>query len=288
MKWTIVLLSTSAALVKAAHHHGHHGHKHHHHHPPVTTTVTRRCDACTTATQVATLYIPDPTTETVVQVCTTTVVDEVTSTKCIQQTETETVYVPTTVSAACKGNSCDPKPTAACQGSSCGCKGSGCSDPQPAAEPPSHGHSHKHHHHHHHHHKCHHGSEKYTVSSGDCCWKVAQSHGITLAELREENSWLSAQCDLTPGETLCLPSESHHHHGHHHLSERDVSVTETAEAETISDDDKEENTLDAAMMTDGQDGYQPGMQKVKMSSATRSGVSALAAVGLGVAGLLLA
>jgi len=47
---------------------------------------------------------------------------------------------------------------------------------------------------------------RYTVVKGDSCWEVANQHGITLDDLRNETLNPGLDCGkLRPGDILCLP-----------------------------------------------------------------------------------
>ncbi|KAH0580623.1 hypothetical protein H2248_002112 [Termitomyces sp. 'cryptogamus'] len=47
-------------------------------------------------------------------------------------------------------------------------------------------------------------SKIYTVQSGDFCFAITQSQGITQAQLNVLNPFIDSNCDLIPGENLCV------------------------------------------------------------------------------------
>ena len=44
----------------------------------------------------------------------------------------------------------------------------------------------------------------YTVQSGDSCFAITQSQGITQAQLNALNPFIDSNCDLISGENLCV------------------------------------------------------------------------------------
>ena len=44
----------------------------------------------------------------------------------------------------------------------------------------------------------------YTVQSGDYCYAITQSQGVTQAQLNALNPWIDSNCDLAVGENLCV------------------------------------------------------------------------------------
>ena len=44
----------------------------------------------------------------------------------------------------------------------------------------------------------------YTVQSGDFCSAITQKEGITQVQLNALNPFIDSNCDLIPGENLCV------------------------------------------------------------------------------------